>query len=122
MIVCALFLDVQYTHDEAVTPLMSAVVVWNAMDKVVTDATLHNTVKRLLFVQVGTLQITKYFSAIPIHPIINVISLLAVLMLCFLCSRLVCVWRKECPQWPRIPYSGLNVNVIFHRLGAVVSL
>lgn len=35
---------------------MSAVVVWNAMDKVVTDATLHNTVKRLLFVQVGTLQ------------------------------------------------------------------
>ncbi|XP_012671599.2 telomeric repeat-binding factor 1 isoform X1 [Clupea harengus] len=44
-------LDVRYTHDEVVTPLMSAVTVWNAMDEVVADANLHQTVKRLLFVQ-----------------------------------------------------------------------
>lgn len=58
--VCAHVLssDVRYTHDEVVTPLMSAVTVWNAMDEVVADANLHQTVKRLLFVQVGTLQNT----------------------------------------------------------------
>ncbi|XP_062377376.1 telomeric repeat-binding factor 1 isoform X2 [Sardina pilchardus] len=44
-------LDVQYTSEEEVTPLMSAVVVWTAMDKVVTDANVHQTIKRLLFIQ-----------------------------------------------------------------------
>ncbi|XP_076146773.1 telomeric repeat-binding factor 1 isoform X1 [Alosa pseudoharengus] len=44
-------LDVQYTQEKEVKPLMSAVVVWNAMDKVVADANLHQTVKRLLFIQ-----------------------------------------------------------------------
>ncbi|XP_063062543.1 telomeric repeat-binding factor 1 [Engraulis encrasicolus] len=44
-------LDVQYTHDEKVTPLMSAVTVWKAMDYAVADCNLHRTVMRLLFVQ-----------------------------------------------------------------------
>ncbi|KAL2085158.1 hypothetical protein ACEWY4_018478 [Coilia grayii] len=44
-------LDVQYTNDEKVTPLMSAVTVWKAMHYVVTDSNLHRTIMRLLFVQ-----------------------------------------------------------------------
>ncbi|XP_048832890.1 telomeric repeat-binding factor 1 [Brienomyrus brachyistius] len=43
--------DVQYDSDERISPLMSAIPLWDSLEDVVVDKALFNNIKRLLFIQ-----------------------------------------------------------------------
>nr|XP_023650526.1 telomeric repeat-binding factor 1 isoform X1 [Paramormyrops kingsleyae] len=51
--------DVQYDSDERITPLMSAIPLWESLQDVVVDKALFNNIKNLLFIQAVAVHVER---------------------------------------------------------------